>query len=581
MITTLTEEQQAVEDVIFAEAFRSFPVYAERYLKIQDTEGNLVKFQINEVQSVLEEIIDDIISKKRLTRLIILKARREGVSTWATGRIFWKTANASNRYAVLVTHEPEATDFLFKMQKRYYDNLIPEFKPTTKYNNAKMLEFNTPDGKGLDSAIRVGTAGKSDFGSAQLIHQLLISELSKFPIGNQNDILTSLLQCVPDEQDTFVVIESTAKGIGGTFYDRYIKARYQYEFYLEDGKTLWRCNINEAADINNMYSSIFIPWFVFKRYRSVVPDNFVQTEKERSLCELYGVTNEQLQWRRETIANKCDNSEDIFAQEYPSNDVEAFLTSGRNVFDQNKLMALKKYAPEPKVRYECQLSTGHFLSDKEGRLQVWLEPVAGRSYVIAADVSEGLEKGDFSCADVVDQLTGQQVAQWHGKIAPDLFGVFLVQLARRYNQAWLVPERNNHGLTTITKIQDMGYKARLYVERVIEPPHNSRKRYGWLTSKKTKYSIIDNLVKEIRDDSHGIQCADTFSEMMTFSEDSGTMGASGDRFDDRVMSIAIAKWIRTRLPMFKGQQVYDNNWKSISYGNISENGQSVSVGRFI
>ncbi len=89
-----------------------------------------------------------------------------------------------------------------------------------------MLEFNTKAGDGLDSAIRVGTAGKSDFGSAQLIHYLHLSEVSKWPTENQSTLLISLLQCVPKEKDTAVVYESTAKGIGGEFYNGFWACKY-------------------------------------------------------------------------------------------------------------------------------------------------------------------------------------------------------------------------------------------------------------------------------------------------------------------------------------------------------------------
>jgi hypothetical protein len=218
------------------------------------------------------------------------------------------------------------------------------------------------------------------------------------------------------------------------------------------------------------------------------------------------------------------------------------------MFDNVKVEALMKAARPPVAKYEVMMSNGAFIFRLDGRFWTWQEPVKGRSYVIAADVAEGLEHGDFDSADVVDQLTGMQVAHWHGHMAPDLFGVLLYWAARRYNGAWIVPERNNHGLMTVTKLTDLKY-PHVYAEKVIDPPHRPRLRYGWLTTKASKFPIIDTLSAEIRQGIHGIQCYHTFEEMLSFKQkDDGTLGAEEGMFDDRVLSIAIAKYVRTRLP---------------------------------
>lgn len=306
----LTEEQQAR-----LELWRRYDVFAPTCLKIHTMEGTLVNFKLNEIQQLLQDIILDIRKEKRLIRLIILKARREGVSTWAAGRFFWKTIMNDNNYAMMITHEPEATDFIFNMQKRFLAHLPEELKPAERYNNRKILEFNDDKGQGLDSAIRVGTAGKEDFGSSQLVHLLHISELSKWDRNIATPLLTSIFQTVPDVPQSEVIIESTAKGIGGEFYSRYWKSRYLYEIYLDEGKPKYKLRINEQADKDNIFNSIFIPWFVFSKYRMVVPEDFKITEEEGKLVDLYGITNEQLQWRRWAIVNRCNDSKrDIHAR---------------------------------------------------------------------------------------------------------------------------------------------------------------------------------------------------------------------------------------------------------------------------
>ena len=531
---------------ILLDSISEFPRYGKEYLKIQTKKGTLVPFSINEVQMLLEDIIKDIRAKGRLIRLVILKARRKGVSTWVSGRFYYKTTTNTNRYAMIVTHEPEATDFVFKMHKRFQEH-VPEFlRPAERYNNKKVLEFNDEQGRGLDSAIRVGTAGKEDFGSAQLIHYLHLSELAKFPRHVCSNLLLSLLQCVPETQDSEIIMEATAKGVGGEFYDRYWSSRYKYVMFLKDGKATFREEINEQASIENDYTSIFIPWFVFDEYQMDIRANFVRTMEEEDLVTRFGITDRQLQWRRWYISNKCNNDVNLFNQEYPATDLEAFLSSSDNVFDLYKLDALKIAAPSPIAKYSVQLVTGNILTDPKGQFHVWEEPRAGLKYVIACDVAEGLEHGDFSNLDVVNVLTGKQVAQWHGHIDPDQYGFVIACIGMRYNKAQVAIERNNHGLATIESLMGLNY-SNVYAETIIEPPHRPRKRFGWLTTKKSKPMIIDHLISELRDGIHGINCRETFEEMMCFKKfEDGDMGAEIKKYDDRVISIAIARYLASK-----------------------------------
>lgn len=538
--------------------------YCRDLLKVQSVEGGLVPLKLNEVQELFFSIIEDIKNNGRLVRVVVLKARRQGLSTATAGRFFHKVATRPNKYGAIICHEPDSAEFVFNMYRRMYQNLPDVMKPSTKYNSIRRLEFNRPDGKGLDSAIRVAAAGREDIGSGMMINYFHGSESAKWPSHTAEQIMTSVMQAVPQEPDTEVILESTAKGIGGLFYTRFMDARYVYTAYLDgDGSLKFKMDINEDTSESNMWASVFFPWFCFKRYSMKCPPGFVMTEQERELKATYALSTQQLAWRRWAIENNCGGSEQVFMQEYPACSREAFLSTGSPVFDLPKLMAIIKDLKPPIARYGWQQGTGNFLADQGGNLMVWREPIPGRSYVISADVAEGIEvssdtdeksKYDFSCADVIDQLSGEQVAHWHGKIAPDLFAHLLFHLGKRYNTAWMVPERNGHGMGVVTSLFTMRY-PKLWVEKVPDPPGKPRKRYGWLTSTATKPMIIDNLVAAVRDGTHGINNKDTINEMLSFKRNpDGTMEAEKNQHDDRLMSYAIGQFVRTRLPMPSGTQ---------------------------
>jgi hypothetical protein len=227
------------------------------------------------------------------------------------------------------------------------------------------------------------------------------------------------------------------------------------------------------------------------------------------------------------------------------------------------LNELKKLVPPPKIRYDCLVDSGQWVQRDFGPLRVWKEPESGKRYVIGADVAGGVKGGDNSAADVIDSMTGEQVAQWHGKTDPDLFGKILYWLGRRYNFAYMAVERNGHGLTTLNTLDELRY-PKLHFEQVPEPPGKVRKRFGWVTTKTTKGIIIDNLVKLIRNREHGVVSLETIDELISFryyldGNESEKMGAADGSYDDRVMSYAIAQYVKGSLPVSASQDAFFSN----------------------
>ena len=382
------------------------------------------------------------------------------------------------------------------------------------------------------------------------------SELSKWPAHTVNSVLISLNQTMPNLPGTEQVIESTAFGVGGEFHRMYWSSRFQYTVFLgSDGEPDFRCDINSDADKNNIYSSVFIPCFVFKEYRMDPEPGFKRTPHEQEICIAHGVGDSFLAWRRNAIANNCLGSVQKFQQEYPLTAIESFLASGRPVFDPIAQVEFRKNACRPAESYYILqggnwVSTQPIAGDTNGILQVWEEYSPMKYYIVSADVAEGLAHGDWDSASVCEMDTGKQVAHWHGHTAPDQFGVILYHMGKRWGNGWLAPERNNHGLTTITQIVNMGYEN-IVPELNVRPGEEPKKHYGFYTgSSKTggKTAIIDEFAAWFRINPDYINCKETCLEMQTFVNNAdGTMGAEHGHFDDRVMDMAIANFCRTRL----------------------------------
>ena len=498
-----------------------FKYYARKCLKVRTKAAKVLPLNLNTAQRYLDDRINDQIKRTAKVRLVVLKGRQQGCSTYVEGRYYWKVSNRKGIRAYILTHEADATANLFNMVQRYHEHQPWYSLKPLKSSSSKELDFMH------DSGYRVGTAGNKSAGrssTAQLFHG---SEVAFWP--NAEEHLAGVLQAVPDEAGTEVVLESTANSVGGVFYD-----------YVMD-----------AQAGRGDFELVFIPWYWQEEYTSVVQPDFCLSEYEAELKKTYGLTDGQLAWRRKKIYEL--KSEDKFKQEYPFTVQEAFLFSGRPVFDPKHTEKAKLECYKPK--YHWQLSATGIDRKKPGLLQVWEGRKAGKRYAIGCDVAEGLapvndkhEHGDYSSVDVLDE-DGYQVAHWHGHVAPDELGNMLNKLGRYYNNALVGVERNNHGLTTITKLKDLKYPNQYQEVHVDQKTQKKTKRLGWLSTTKSKPLMIDHLAALLRDEQSGVCNIESVQEFQTYIiEDNRATNAQAGCFDDRVISYAIARQMLLKLP---------------------------------
>ena len=485
-----------------------FEFYAKKCLFVKDKVGRIARLELNKSQLYLHAQLEKQLESTGMIRALVLKGRQQGVSTYTEGRYYWKVTHRRGVRAFILTHEDAATQNLFEMASRYHTNCPHIVRPETGTSNAKELTF----GK-LDSGYKLGTAGTKAVGRSSTVQYFHGSEIAFWPHADSH--FSGIMQAIPHAPGTEVILESTANGAGGKFYE------------------MWQ----DAERGKGEFIAIFMPWFWQSEY-SVGPTGFVFTEKDRLLAKLYNLDEGQLAWRQLKIQ---ELGEDLFHQEYPCTAQEAFLVSGRPAFDPKSLMEAELECFSPAYRAEVS-NDGRIFRHESGSLRVWDDPVPGKRYVIGADVAEGLAHGDYSCAQVLSVPDGLQVAEWHGHVDPDRFGEVLVSLGKRYNRAFIGVERNNHGLTTLTNMMHSGY-ANMYVQHDIEHRSGQKqtKKLGWLTTRKSKPKIIDQLISELRDGDHGIVCKELIGEMKRYQiDDGGSYNAQDGYHDDRVMARAIA-----------------------------------------
>lgn len=192
-------------------------------------------------------------------------------------------------------------------------------------------------------------------------------------------------------------------------------------------------------------------------------------------------------------------------------------------------------------------------------LRVWALPDPSDRYVIGADVAEGLDHGDYSCAQVLSITQGAQVAMWHGHIPPDEFADELSKLGRFYGNALIGVEANNHGLTTVTALRNLRYPA-IYRRRTVDKISNkASNQLGWLTTRTSKPLMIDELAMALKAGELSVYDKRTLAELKTYVRDErGSM--SGSPHDDTVMALAIANQMRKFSFMPEYRPEPDSYW---------------------
>lgn len=250
------------------------------------------------------------------------------------------------------------------------------------------------------------------------------------------------------------------------------------------------------------------------------------------------------------VIRKRLNNPMKFAQEYGLE----FLSSGRAVFDP---VALKKQRENVLVVGDD--NDGENVEKTPDGLVMYRKPRPDGMYVAGADTSEGVEGGDYSTLTIWDRVSGEEVAFFRGLLAPDKFGEMLNKWGRLYNNALMVVEVNNHGLTTLTILKQLLYPS-LYFRRTQYEAisHNISDKLGWKTTKLTRPLLIDEFAQAIRDGILTIHSKETLDEMATFIYDkNNNMVPSGGHHDDCIFSAAIG---------FQGFKImYDKELTQIDY----------------
>jgi hypothetical protein len=569
--------------------------WAANCAHIVDKGGVLVPLRANAAQLKFDAALERQRADGKPMRAIILKARKLGFSTWVQAKVLHRITQRPFRRALVVAQDTKTAGELFSIGHRIYNHLPPADDlgikpPLQNFRRGRLLHFGEPSPAkrargevGLDSSLEVDTANEIEAGRGYTYHDLHCSEVAFWPDVAK---LTSLLNAVPDEPDTMVVLESTANGTN---------------FF----KTLW----DRAVAGESEYLPLFFPWHEDPTYRlALTPEQEDEFEvgfgpwgeDEERLVEEFGCDKLQLAWRRRTIVDKCESKLEVFNQEYPATPEEAFRASGKHVFSPVLVSRIldrckqsdpdwpSEETPGPKCglfeagrKIPRQTPSGRVdvpLDPKwkpheprrrvsEGRWRVWEWPDTGSTekgkerprgrYVVSVDPAEGAEttagESAFMAVQVVDHRTKRQCAEYRSRDDWDLVLAQAYMAALHWHQAWICVEKTGgYGTAMIQRLRDFGYPA-IYRRKQVDNrrPMELHELLGFNTDRSTKPLLEDGVRYLIREMPEVFRSWLLAYEMTTYVKDpkTGKTGPEPDAFSDLLMSFAIGQQVALEVPV--------------------------------
>lgn len=462
--------------------------------------------------------------------LLVLKGRQQGFTTLVTAYQLACSMLNRNFQGYTLADKSDNAEAIFQNKAKFTYSQIPEaLKPTEKYNNRKQLLFEK-----INSSWAVDTATK-DVGRSRTVNFFHGSECAFWQYG----------------------IAPVQGALGEAFTKNCIKIYESTANGYNDFQKMWDSNVH----INCFYE-----WWRTREYAIPFHNEEIRAEFLKNIDTRKDWIWERLRWLRDDIGlsaeqlywywNKYDKylDKDLIKQEYPCTPREAFLLSGKNVFDTEVILERLTRLPKPiKVGYftykydGLRLTDIKWVDDKNGYIKLYTLPkqIAFTEFCIGGDTAG--DGSDFFTGHVLDAKSGVQVAHLKHQFDADQYTRQMYCLGKYYRDA-LIGIEANFDTYPIRELQRLGYPKQ-YV-RTVQDSYTGKteKRFGFKTTSLTRPTIISRLIEVVREHCDTICDKDTLEELLTIvRNEKGRIEAPEGGHDDDMMGLAIAHEIRDQV----------------------------------
>lgn len=563
-------ENYAIDNGLDPEVFTSainearfdhdFEFWAAMTVKIKPKEGGKhIPFVLNGPQRKLLATLEAMRHEGVPIRVIILKARQWGGSTLVQIYMAWiQIRHKTNWNSLIAAHINQAATNIRSMYKtlaQYYPLDKIALSPFEGTQNIKIIRKR-------DNKITIGSMQTPESIRSDDIAMAHLSEVGlwiKTKGKKPEDLIQSILGTIPALPLSMVVMESTAKGVGNFFHQTWLDAKKK-----------------------GTYRPVFVAWFEIQTYFMPFKDELEKAQLIATMdeYELYlwsiGATLEGIKWYRFKKGEYRNNTVSI-ASEFPSDEIEAFQSSGARFFSVSTIQKARRYNRPPlfvgdvfadALRGPESLKNIKIEPENQGRLSVWSMPETftdvkyTNRYVVSVDIGGRSKEADDSVIKVYDRFWLMEggilelAACWAGKIDFDHLAWKAVQICKLYDNAFMVPEINKMRENSNTDDFDEGDQFYTLIDEVLEfydnifcrtTPEQVRqglpKAWGFHTNRQTKPMILNTLNAAYRDDQVANYDVRSMDQADSFEiKGNGSTGAVEGAHDDHVIADGIGVW---------------------------------------
>ena len=424
-----------------------------RHSIILDKNGSPVTFTLNNAQRVVaKEILKALnpIMKKvpcPSIKVLIHKSRQMGITTLFLKLEQYFMTKTKNLNALHVMPTEEECDELkdrklIPLLQGTHPALMADMTSTANY-----VDFNEFGGVILDNRLRYMPSGTRGSGHGRTIHLLIEHEYAKYvdPFTLESGILPAM------SGNTARIVLFTAKGMN-----------HAYDLS------------KEAQRSDNSWVYIFLPWYIMDEYETEPYGRFVSleglTDYDYFLFSEFkkaGIPPEK--WARKAAWYDFVYREDAkrdtkyMYENYPTVAEESFRASGSPIFDAIRINDWRKRTFKTLDIYGTQGET-EFRYVEGGAFREYEAPIRGHSYIVGVDPADGEIDGDDSALCVLD--VGEKIKcvfAYNGTISQNDFAELITDVATRYNEALVVPERNT-GQLMIKWLTEVCHYSNIYTD---------------------------------------------------------------------------------------------------------------------
>jgi hypothetical protein len=178
-------------------------------------------------------------------------------------------------------------------------------------------------------------------------------------------------------------------------------------------------------------------------------------------------------------------------------------------------------------------------------LWIWKEPIEGHKYIMGVDVSRG-DSEDFSSIQIIDFDDREQVLEYVGKIPPDTLAEIAYKWGKMYNAFVVVDITGGMGITTVRKMQELGYTS-LYIDGVDSfniwaVNKSSVDKIPGINFNNKRVQIIASFEEYVRH-KFKLRSVRLYNEMNTFVYINGRPDHQKGQHDDLIMGISMAIYV--------------------------------------